>query len=247
MPVINDLTFEMKTLPTSHYGYSATRIDNLGATEYTLVSIVVDASSSVAGFQVELEKTLKGIVQACQYSPRADNLLLRLVEFSGDVRELHGFKMLECCRPADYEKVLHVGGSTSLYDAAENAISATVDYGKQLGVGGFSANAILFVITDGGDNTSKHTAQGVRDAMARAVSDEYVEMALSVLIGVNVRDKQVSQDLQRAYQDGGFSQYIEMASANAQTLATLAEFVSRSISMQSQALGSGVAPAPLKF
>jgi hypothetical protein len=32
MPVINDIQLDQVVLPNSHYGYSATRLDDLGAT-----------------------------------------------------------------------------------------------------------------------------------------------------------------------------------------------------------------------
>ena len=47
------------SLPTSGYGYSATRLDDLGAAEYTLVSIVCDVSGSIGAFQDELERAAR--------------------------------------------------------------------------------------------------------------------------------------------------------------------------------------------
>src|SRR5438128_2007010 len=75
MPLLNDDTISQQQLPQSSYGYSATRIDNLGATEYTLASIVCDVSGSTSPFLGEMEAAIRKIVQACKYSPRADNLM----------------------------------------------------------------------------------------------------------------------------------------------------------------------------
>lgn len=247
MPLLNDRTLDQRTLASSHYGYSATRIDDLGATEYTLVSILCDSSGSVAVFQAELEDALAHIVQACRRSPRADNLMLRLVEFSDSMTELHGFKLLQHCHLADYKRVLHLGGCTALYDAAENAVSATVDYGRQLGQNDFSANGIVFVLTDGMDNQSKLSAKGVKQALAQAVREEALESLVSILIGVNVQDPQVSQYLQAFQADAGFTQYVEIGQADPQSLAKLAAFVSRSISAQSQSLGTGGPSQTLTF
>lgn len=247
MPVLTDLNLDRKALATSHYGYSATRIDDLGASEYTLVSIVSDSSSSVQAFGHELTEALKSIVQACQYSPRADNLLLRLVEFNGQMNELHGFKMLPFCRLGDYDTILNLGGSTALYDAAENAISATTDYARDLTRKGFGANAIVFVLTDGEDNSSKLTANSVKQALVRARSEEALESFVSVLIGVNVQDRNIGRYLQKLHTDAGFTQYVEIGRADARTLARLADFVSRSISAQSVALGTGGPSKSLTF
>ncbi|HZS07366.1 MAG TPA: hypothetical protein VFD58_21195 [Blastocatellia bacterium] len=239
MPVLTDLTLEQVDLPNSHYGYSATRIEDLGATEYTVVTIACDVSGSTAAFSMEMEAAIKKIVQACKFSPRADNLLLRLVQFDDRLDEIHGFKLLENCHAADYSGVLRSGGMTALFDATENAVSATVSYGKQLAAGDFSANAIVFVITDGADNTSKLSVKKVRKAFTQAITGEALESVVSILIGVNVQDQSISQCLRQFHQDAGFTQYIELEQADAQTLAKLAEFVSRSISAQSQSLGTG--------
>jgi uncharacterized protein YegL len=247
MPLINDTSLDQITLPNSHYGYSATRLDELGATEYTIVTVVCDVSGSTAGFIFDMEAAIARIVQACKFSPRADNLLLRLVAFDDTLTELHGFKLLENCNLADYGGTLRAGGSTALYDAAENAVSSTVNYGQKLSAGDFSSNAILFVMTDGMDNVSKLSAKKVKEALTKAVKSEALESIVSVLIGVNVQDQEASRYLRRFHADAGFTQYVELDNADAKTLARLAEFVSRSISAQSQALGTGGTSQSLVF
>ena len=247
MPIINDTQLDHVVLPNSHYGYSATRLDDLGATEYTIASIVADVSGSTAAFISDMEAAITRIVQACKFSPRADNLLLRLVAFDDSLRELHGFKLLENCHLADYGGALRSGGSTALYDATENAVASTTNYAQKLAAGDFSANAIVFVITDGADNASKSSAKQVKKAFAEAIRSEALESIVSVLIGVNVNDVNVSRYLQAFHVDAGFTQYVELDNADAKTLARLAEFVSQSISAQSQALGTGGASQPLVF
>lgn len=247
MPVLNDTSLDQITLPNSHYGYSATRLEELGATEYTVVTVACDVSGSTAAFIFDMESAIAQIVQACKLSPRADNLLLRLVAFDDSLAELHGFKLLENCNLADYGGVLRAGGSTALYDAAENAVSSTINYGQKLSAGDFSANAILFVITDGMDNASKLPANRVREALTKAVTSEALESVVSVLIGVNVRDPQAGRELRQFHTDAGFTQYVELDKADARTLARLAEFVGQSILAQSQMLGTGGASQSLVF
>lgn len=247
MPLLMNDGLQQAALPTNHYGYSGTRLDDLGAAEYTLVTIVCDASSSVSGFRNELEKALKSIVRACQYSPRADNLMLRLLAFDTTLHELHGFKLLQACNLADYDGLPRTGGTTALYDAAENAVTATTHYSAQLGANDFSANAIVFVLTDGMDNASKLTPRLVQEALRKALAEEALESFLSVLIGVNVQDPSVGGYLQDFKTDVGFTQYVEIGQADARTLAKLADFVSRSISAQSQSLGTGGPSQSLTF
>jgi hypothetical protein len=247
MPVLNDATLDQIALPDSHYGYSATRLEELGAAEYTVVTVACDVSGSTAAFTFDMESAVTRIVQACKSSPRADNLLLRLLAFDDALSEVHGFKLLENCDLADYGGALRAGGSTALYDAAENAVSSTADYGRRLLAGDFSANAILFVITDGMDNASKASARMVKEALARAVAGEALESLVSILIGVNVQDAQAARYLREFHADAGFTQYVELDKADARTLARLAEFVSQSIGVQSQALGAGGSSRQLVF
>jgi uncharacterized protein YegL len=247
MPVLNDIGMDQQSLPSGNYGYSATRLDDLGAAEYTLVTIVNDASPSVSSFVKQMEKALQEIVKACKHSPRADNLLVRLVTFSRDMQEAHGFKLLERCHLDDYRNILKVGSATALYDAAENAITANTAYARQLTDADFTVNGIVFVITDGEDNASTYGIRQVREALEQAVRSEAMESLVSILIGVNVRDPRIGAYLQDFKTEAGFTQYVELDQADAATLAKLASFVSRSISAQSQSLGTGGASKPLRF
>lgn len=250
MPRLNDDTLEKHDLPTGNFGYSAAALDDLGATEYTLVTIVQDVSSSVSGFKAAMEKCLAEVVKSCKFSPRADNLMIRLVEFNSNAWEAHGFKLLQNCNPDDYLNSLTVGGMTSLFDAAENSISATVDYAKKLKDNDVLVNAVVFIITDGEDNQSKQTKAAVKRALQAALKSESLESILTVLIGVGVKDYPgVKKFLEDFKDEAGLSQYVEIDDATSKTLAKLAAFVSKSISSQSQQLGTGAAsqPVPLGF
>jgi len=227
------------TLKGSHYGFSAARIGGLSASEYTLVTIAADVSGSVTGFERDIESCLKAVVRACRHSPRADNLMLRTTKFHTVLEEVHGFLPLAQCHTDTYDGVLSPSGGTALYDAAINAVDSVTSYGEQLANGGFDVNGIVFVITDGADNSSRRKAPSVKNALARAVKTESLESMVSILVGVNVGNDSVSQYLSKLHKSAGFDEYIELQSADAATLAKLADFVRGSIMAQSVALGSG--------
>jgi hypothetical protein len=241
-------TSESKAFQTQDgYGFSGVGVDSLGATEYTLVQVVADVSGSVGGFRQGIEDCVKAVVEACRKSPRADNLMFRLVVFNGRLSEVHGFKPLDQCNPDDYNGVINPSGGTALFDASYNSIEATVKYGKALFDQDFDTNAIVFVITDGDDNSSTMGAAAVKQVTQAALATESLESLRSVLVGVNVSNQYIQQYLQQFKQDGGFDQYIELDNASASTLAKLADFISRSISSQSQALGTGGPSQSLTF
>ena len=246
MPRIGE-DLETHALPTGSFGYSAARMDDLGATEYTLVTLVVDTSGSVAAFKPEMESCIREVVQACKLSPRADNLMVRLVTFADSMDEFHGYKLLEQCNLDDYQNCLVVGGVTALFDASENAILASSDYAQKLVDNDFQVNGIVVIVTDGCDNDSAGTADSVQAALAGALKSEVLKSLVSILIGVNIQDPQVSAELKAFNQHAGISRYEEIAKADAKTLAKLAEFISKSISAQSQALGTGGASQPVSL
>jgi uncharacterized protein YegL len=246
MPKFDNM--ESRQVPGTHFGYTGTRLADLaGATEYTLCTLILDESGSTETFKTEMEKCIQEIVKACRYSPRADNLMLRLVAFGTNYREVHGFKLLQACNVQDYDGCYHSAGTTALFDATCDAIEATQDYAKSLSNNDYLCNACIFDLTDGMDNASKFNAKSVADAFAKCVKSEALESLVSVLIGVNIQDPTVSTYLKDFQTTAGFTQFVELKDASEKTLAKLAAFVSKSISSQSSALGSGGPSSSLTF
>jgi uncharacterized protein YegL len=230
-----------------HFGFSAVHVDSLAASGYTLVTIVCDRSGSTSGFQKEMESALKEVIKACQSSPRADNLLMRVITFDNTHSEFHGFKMLESINLGDYDGSLNPGGSTALFDAMINGIEGTNNYAKQLAQQDFDVNAILFFITDGDDNASTYGINQIKDALGHSVRSEDLESMVTILLGVNVKEQHFKNRLETVHKDCGLTQFEFLENASAKTLAKLANFVSQSISSQSQALGSGGPSKSINF
>jgi len=249
MPDITD-TVDMKNLMTaSRYGFSAVGLDALGASEYTLATVVVDISGSVTGWSKQLEDCLKAILESCKSSPRSDNLLLRLVSFNHNVVELHGFRLLNDISADEYDGILRPSGTTALFDATHTSIEATSDYGKLLvDQGDMSANAVVYVLTDGADNESKQTPKAIKKLIENVVKEEKLESMAVVLIGVGYSDAGMASYLDTFKNDAGITQFVDMTelfskSSPAKALAKLAGYVSKSISSTSHALASGSSTA----
>jgi uncharacterized protein YegL len=238
---------ERRSLTVSNFGYSAKGIDDLEASEYTLVTLAVDESPSVQTFKREQEECLKEIMGACAKSPRADNLLVRFLAFNSRLREVHGFKPLADCHANEYEDCLETGGMTALYDASVNAVEALGDYGKDLVASDYDVNGIVIVLTDGVNNNSTNTLNTVKDALKKVMKDEALESLISILVGVNIGEPAIERKLDEFHKEAGFTQFVKLGDASTKTLAKLAKFVSQSISSQSQALGTGQASQPLTF
>ena len=239
--------FDDKTLTTgtvAGFHFSAVRPETLGASEYTLVTLVLDKTGSVHSFANDLFSIKKTVVDACRKSPRSDFLLLRVVEFNSAVDEVHGFRPLAEIDSADYVTP-NCGGMTALNDAVFAAVSATNAYGKTLADQDYLANGIVIIGTDGDDNASRTRVADLKAELAKGVKAEHLESLRTVLVGINAGQCRAS--LESFKNDAGLDQYVDVADASAQRLAKLADFVSRSISAQSQSLGTGGPSQALTF
>jgi uncharacterized protein YegL len=221
------------------FKFSAIRIEHLGATEYTLVTIAIDVTGSTSSFAAELKRSLITAVDSCKKSPRAANLLLRVILFSSSlpqgIEEVHGFKPLADVDPSQYPD-FQPNGMTPLYDAAFSAVGAVNACAKRLMDSDFLANGIVFVITDGEDNSSVTTPALIKAEMERGTQHEEIESLLGIVIGVN--DAACLSALTKFATKAGM-QYISGGDATKGKLAKLAAFVSQSISSTSQSLGTG--------
>tara|TARA_Y100000310_G_scaffold340961_1_gene438526 strand:- start:3086 stop:3844 length:759 start_codon:yes stop_codon:yes gene_type:complete len=250
MPVIDSDLLDKRGLPTGNYDYSAASMKDIiaaGASEYTLVSIANDVSSSVASFKPDMEAALKKIVESCKSSPRADNLMIRLLQFNSRLEETHGFKFLSQCDLDNYDDCLNVGGYTALYDAVENSVSATDHLAEELVGNDFNVNGIVFIITDGLNNDSTLGVADVKKALQKTINDEHLESLITILIGVGIDDPDVTLALNNFKDQAGLTSYVEVNNTDPKTLAKIAEFVKTSISSQSSALGSGGPSQPTQL
>jgi hypothetical protein len=241
MKLFND---DMQVAQIGNFNFSGVRPDKLGATEYTLVSLVMDKTGSVDGFQGELLNVKRAVVEACQKSPRANYLMLRSVEFYSSIDEVHGFVELASIDASKYVEP-NCYGSTALNDAAFASIAATNEYAKTLADNDFGSNGIVIVVTDGDDNASAQTAKSVAAEISRGVQNEWLESLVVILVGVNA--SRYKRELEAFQKTANIAQYVDIGDATPAKLARLADFVSRSISAQSASLGTGGPSQALTF
>lgn len=229
----------------SNFGFSGKRIDELTASEYTLADIEIDLSSSVQPFENELTDALVKIIESCRKHPLADKMLVRVATFNGPLNEIHGFVNLSDIKADDYN--LKAGGNTPLYDAAHSGIEALGTYGKTLADMDYGVNGVMFVVTDGAEYGSRASSiPKIVAALNQVRKEEKLESIKTILIGVGDQ-AQVKAELEQFQKDAQFDQFIWAGTANASSLAKLADFISKSISASSTALGSGGASKNLTF
>jgi hypothetical protein len=230
----------------SNFQFSNTRLDKLAgaSSEYTLVTIAVDETGSISGFEDDLGEMVKAALQGCYRAPTPETLLIRLIGFgsqysgSNGVNEFFGFKPLNEIDVNDLP-TFDGQGMTPLCDAAYSAIGATSELASSLWEEeGCGTNSINFIITDGYDNYSTTTPAKVKETAKQAITSESgLESMLTVLIGINA--KNYESELMAFKENAGLDQYIDAGDVTPSMLAKLADFISQSVSSQSQALGTG--------
>ena len=172
--------------------------------------------------------------------------MLRLTQFSSDLKELHGFKLLNTIKEQDYDNVLQIGGNTALFDAVDESIQVTSTYGKQLISQNFYCNGIIVVVTDGQNNEGalRDPAQ-IKRSLLEAQKAENLESLLLILVGVTNGDMTLDAYLMDFVNGAGITQYVSIAQATPGKLAKFAQFVSQSVSSTSAALGTGAPSKPI--
>lgn len=249
MPRFNEEDMEQINTSNGNYQYSAVKIDKLAgqASEYTLVNIVIDLTGSVSGLESKLHDVMKSIVESCEKSSRNDNLMIRITTFDTSIDEIHGFKLLNMIDINNDYKPFQAGGITALYDATEDAISAVLSYADDLYAQDYDANGIIVILTDGYDNASRLASPASIKARLKGVITEErnIESLNTILIGFNATAYQ--NELDGFKNDSGLSQYVDSGDATTENLAKVANFVSQSISSQSQSLGTGGPSRSLAF
>lgn len=138
--------------------------------EVILVAIAMDISPSVKAFEGELNTAFTSFIEEMQQAHVADKLMVKVIEFNEKVTEKTGYMPIKSIDPKTFVFKAS-GGSTALVDAAKKAIEATVDYRTHLESTGINVKVLVFVITDGEENSSSARFSDVA-TMLEAINKE---------------------------------------------------------------------------
>jgi len=231
------------------FKYTSVKVERLGATEYTAVTIIVDKTYSVRPFKKGLEDMIKTCVGSCKKSPRALNLLIRIIAFnSSGIQEIHGWMLLGDINLDSYDDIIFPDDVTNLYDATLNGIDVMGHYLTDLYNSEriVNANGIAFIITDGDDNASDSSPEDIKVALKKINQEDAMESVRTILIAINDTDSHFQSRLETFRNDAGIDEYISMGEVTDSKLAKLSQFMSQSVSSQSDALGTGQPSQPIK-
>jgi Mg-chelatase subunit ChlD len=169
--------------------------EELAASEVTLVTILVDASSSIASRGLE-DAVVHGygeLLAAFSNAREKEGMLVALWTFNDEARVVHAYVPVDDATRLDRSTYSPVG-CTRLYDTFCDALTANVAYADRLRAAGTPTESIVIVITDGEDAGSRRTASDCRDLLRKALATEAWQAAF-VGVGTDVDFRNVAKQM----------------------------------------------------
>ncbi|MFN8258325.1 MAG: vWA domain-containing protein [Bacteroidales bacterium] len=184
---------------------------------------VVDTSGSVSGYVKELNHAFNDFTKTMQKSHVVDKLFVSVIEFSDTVSVTSGFRPISSIPVMDFSK--NMGGSTALYDATYNGLKNALAYRQNLENSGVETKTLLFIITDGEDNSSKIPAIKVKSLIDKVKHEEKnVFSFTTVLFGLGSQ-----ANFSKAQVEMGIEHLAQIGTSGAE-IRKMIGFISQSIS-----------------
>ena len=212
---INDLNFN---LDFGNFNPEEIEVD-----ETINAVFLIDVSSSVGTYVRDLNHAFNEFTESMQKSHIADKLLVSIIEFNHQIRVVNGFMPVENIPVMDFSK--KIGGATALYDAVYAGLKNALNYRENLENSGVETKTILYVITDGEDNSSQTPPHVIKQMIQSVKKDEYSMFAFSsILFGLGYE-----ANFKQAQQDMGID-HIAQIGVSGEEIKKMIGFISQSIS-----------------
>ena len=133
-------------------GAAGKALEDITSTDVTLVTVLIDASSSIEGRGLEkaVREGQHHLVDAFCGAKEKDSVLLALWTFNSDLDVVHSYLPADDAVRLD-AKTYRPQGATRLYDTWCDALAANVAYAQRLRDGGTPTRSVVVVVTDGED------------------------------------------------------------------------------------------------
>ncbi|MEZ4884446.1 MAG: vWA domain-containing protein [Chitinophagales bacterium] len=199
--------------------------DDIQTDETINAVFVVDVSPSIHTYVKDLNHAFNDFVASMQQSHVADHLLVSVIEFNEKVMVRTGFQPILQVPNIQFKPC---GGGTALYDATLQGLKQAVDYRSNLEASGVTTKTLLFVITDGEDNSSQNQASRVKTELNKILANEQnVFSFTTILFGVGH-----SSSFGKAQQEMGLQHLAKVGTSGAE-IKKMIGFISQSISSAS--------------
>jgi len=204
-------------------------------TEETINAVfVVDVSPSIKNYENELNDAFNAMIDEFQNSHISDRLLISTVEFDDNVHVKTGFQPVANIPHSNF---VAQGYGTALYDAVEISLKNAIEYREALEDSGVICKTLVFILTDGMDNSS---ADGAADRVKQNIlnfltNEKNIFTFESILFGIGKKNEQYYDE---AKVDMGIKNLVTIDTGKspketAEAIRKMINFISSSISASS--------------
>jgi uncharacterized protein YegL len=188
------------------------------------VVLAVDVSISMHKNKEALNKAYSEFVDHFKGSHIAEKLYISRIEFNSSIQTHTGFQPVGQLGPIDFGA--NMGGATALYDAVKEGLENAVKYRTDCEDSGVNVKTLLFVLTDGEDNSSASgAATDISDSIKTLLSEERNFASFTtILLGLG---NQIY--FEEAYNKMGLD-HLAVAGDSAEDIRKMIGFISSSIS-----------------
>lgn len=157
-------------------GAAGASTEDIVASDVTLVTILIDASSSIGdrGLEQAVRDGQNQLVEALAASRDSQSILVALWTFASDLEVVHAYVPIGDATRLD-QRNYRAAGTTRLFDTWCAALASNVAYAQRLRDSGTPCRSVVVVITDGEDVGSRASpgdcARVSRDLLA---SEQFV-------------------------------------------------------------------------
>lgn len=199
--------------------------DQIQGSETINAVFVIDVSPSVQPYENELNEGFNGFISEMQGSHIADELFVSTIEFCEKIVSKKGFQPVTSVVKSDFRGQ---GRGTALYDAVDVGLSNALDYRNSQLQSGITCKTLLFVITDGQDNSSQpNSASNVKKKHENIMMDEANAFSFtSILFGIN---SGCAVDFENAKNEMGI-QFLANVGMTAKEIRKMISWISSSVS-----------------
>ena len=176
-------------------GAAGKDLEDITASDVTLVTVLIDASSSISdrGLEKGVREGQNALLDAFAGAKDRDAVLLACWTFCGTMDVIHSYVPVPDATRLD-TKNYRASGSTALYDTWCSALAANVAYAQRLRDGGTPTRSVVVVVTDGEDCGSKRTPADCARISRDLLASELFTLAL-VGVGTDVNFEHVAKSM----------------------------------------------------
>ncbi len=176
-------------------GAAGKAAEEITASDVMLVTLLVDASSSIGsrGLEDAVREGQNLLVDALGDARERDSILLALWVFNDRQDVVHAYVGLDDAVRLDRRNYA-ASGSTRLYDTWCDALLANVAYAEKLRESGTPCRSLVVVVTDGEDCGSRRRVTDCANLSRSVLATEQFTLAF-VGVGTDVDFRKVAQEM----------------------------------------------------